>query len=56
MVSHFIAKGNHLMRYKQLTQEERYYIYALLKGKYKQQDIANALERSSSITNNTMIA
>jgi len=36
------------MSYKQLTQEERYHIYALLKAKYNQQDIANALERSAS--------
>lgn len=36
------------MNYKQLTQEERYQIYALLKAKHNQKEIALILERSES--------
>lgn len=36
------------MNYKQLTQEERYQIYALLKAKHSQKEIALILERSES--------
>jgi IS30 family transposase len=36
------------MNYKQLTQEERYQIYALKKAGKKQKDIANELSRSAS--------
>lgn len=36
------------MNYKQLTQEERYQIYALMKANHNQKDIANILGRSAS--------
>jgi IS30 family transposase len=36
------------MNYKQLTQEERYQIYALIKANHNQKDIANILGRSTS--------
>jgi IS30 family transposase len=36
------------MNYKQLTQEERYQIYSLLKAKHNQKEIAQILERSES--------
>lgn len=36
------------MNYKQLTQEERYQIYALIKANHNQKEIAKILERSAS--------
>ena len=36
------------MNYKQLTQEERYQIYALMKANHNQKEFANILGRSAS--------
>tara|TARA_R110001583_G_scaffold152016_1_gene303811 strand:+ start:11901 stop:12347 length:447 start_codon:yes stop_codon:yes gene_type:complete len=36
------------MNYKQLTQEERYQIYALIKANHNQKEVANILGRSAS--------
>ena len=36
------------MNHKQLTQEERYQIYALIKANHNQKEIAKILERSAS--------
>lgn len=42
------TKSEALMSYYQLTQEERYQIYALLKAGQSQKDIAKVLQRSAS--------
>jgi len=46
--SPFSRQRKLLMNYKQLTQEERYQIYALIKANHNQKDIAKILNRSCS--------